>query len=129
MYSTNDQYLDALPADIPRFESRDLTRTMLANITMNHECSIDSQNNKPAWYGFEYRREVQVMEKFTLGEGISKSFLTWDDEAFKCFRKNKDNKVILFGINNVADYQQAKSLGADGVLVDSPAKFKLITGN
>lgn len=126
VYSTNDQYLDALPADIPRFAGRDITRTMLANVTMNHECALEAQNSKPAWYGFEYRREVRVMELFTLGEGTSKSFMSWDREAFDCFRKNKGNKVILFGINNVKDYRQAKSLGADGVVVDSPAKFKSI---
>lgn len=129
VYSTNSQYLDALPTDIPRFESRDLTRTMLANVTMNHKCSMGSQGNKSAWYGFEYRREVEVTEKFTLGEGISKSFLTWDSEAFGCFRKNNTNKVILFGINNAGDYREAKTLGADGVLVDSPAKFKRIIAN
>lgn len=126
VYSTDTRYLDALPANIPRFESRDLTRNMLANITMAHECPVKSEKTAPEWYGFEYRREVQVTEKFTLGEGVSKSFLTWDKEAFNCFKKDPRNKVILFGINNDKDYSQAKLLGADGVLVDSPEKFKTI---
>lgn len=127
VYSTNSRYLDALPADIPRFESRDLTRNILANVTMAHDCTITSQNIEPVWYGFEYRREVQVTEKYTLGEGTSKSFLTWGREAFNCFKKNPQNKVILFGINTAEDYQKATSLGADGILVDSPEKLKAST--
>lgn len=129
VYSTDSRYLDALPTDIPRFESRDLTRSTLVNVAMNHDCKIASHKSAPVWYGFEYRREVQVTEKFTLGEGVSKSFLTWDREAFNCFKKDPRNKVILFGINTAEDYRQAKTLGADGVLVDSPEKFKSITGH
>lgn len=127
VYSTDSRYLDALPSDIPRFESRDLTRKMLVNVTMAHDCTVTSQKTDPVWYGFEYRREVQVTEKFTLGEGVSKSFLTWNRAAFNCFKKNPHNKVILFGINTAEDYRQATSLGADGVLVDSPEKLKTIT--
>lgn len=125
VYSTDAKYLDALPDSIPRFASRDMTRTALANITMHHICTLnDNSKDKAIWYGFELRREVQVIEKFTLGEGISKSVLEWNKEAFDCFKKDRNARVILFGVNNLDDYQQAKKLGADGVLVDSPAKFK-----
>lgn len=128
VYSTDSRYLEALPADIPRFESRDLTRNILANITMDHHCTVAAQQTAPVWYGFEYRREVQVTEKFTLGEGVSKSFLTWDREALQCVKQNPHNKVVLFGINTAEDYRQATALGADAVLVDSPEKFNAITG-
>lgn len=37
-----------------------------------------------------------------------------------------NTKVVLFDINSKDDWLQAKKLGADGVLVDSPAKFKKI---
>jgi dipeptide transport system permease protein len=33
------------------------------------------------WYGLELNRKVEVVEKFTLGEGISQTTLTWDKEA------------------------------------------------
>lgn len=124
VYSTDEKYTSALPEAIPRFESRDLTRTALANITMDHLCTLPAEQGKGKWYGFEFRREVQVIEKFTLGEGVSTSYLQWDPEAFKCFTGGNKNKVVLFGINTPEDYQQAKALGAYGVLVDSPEKFK-----
>lgn len=128
VYSTDGKYTNALPESIPRFESRDVTRTALANITMDHICMLPAQQSKQKWYGFEFRREVQVIEKFTLGEGISKSYLQWDPEAFKCFTGGNKNNVVLFDINTQEDYQQAKASGVYGVLVDSPAKFKSITG-
>ncbi|MBF0035786.1 glycerophosphodiester phosphodiesterase [Citrobacter freundii] len=124
VYSTDERYLNVLPKEIPRFESRDRTRTALANITMNHSCPFDPKINRNKWYGFELKREVSVTEKFTLGEGVSRSFLKWDTEAFRCFKQAGNNKIILFGINTSEDYQQAKSLGADGVLVDSTSEFK-----
>lgn len=124
VYSTDEKYLNALPADIPRFESRDLTRAMLANITMNHRCLTEAPAKKNQWFGFELSREVQVVEKFTLGTGVSNAVLKWDDEAIRCFRGRGDNKVVLFGINNQQDYLRAKELGADGVLIDSPETFR-----
>ena len=124
VYSTENKYLEALPKEIPRFESRDTTRTMLANVTMNHQCSIDAKENQNKWYGFEFKRKVQVIEKFTLGEGVSDATLQWDKEAFSCFKKGSKDSVVLFGINSKEDYQQAKALGADGVLVDSPEMFR-----
>lgn len=125
IYSTDSQYLDALPASIPRFESRDTTRTALANITMAHQCQIKA-DDKSRWYALEMKREVEVVEKYTLGEARSKATLAWDKEAMDCFRSQGEAHIILIGINNQADYQQAKALGADGVLVNSPADFKTI---
>ncbi|MNV63050.1 hypothetical protein D3C71_1556260 [compost metagenome] len=72
----------------------------------------------------ELKREVEVVEKFTLGEGRSKAFLTWDKESIDCFRSQGPAHIILFGINTPADYQQALALGVDGVMVNSPADAK-----
>lgn len=125
IYSTDAKYLDALPADLPRFESRDVTRTALANITMAHECQIKPEK-KSRWYALEMQRDVEVVEKFTLGEARSKATLEWDKEAMDCFRSQGDAHIILIGINNQKDYLQAKKLGANGVIVNSPADFKTI---
>ncbi|MGC6389722.1 glycerophosphodiester phosphodiesterase family protein [Ewingella sp. S1.OA.A_B6] len=125
IYSTDTKYLEALPAGLPRFESRDLTRTVLANITMAHQCQIQP-DKKERWYALEMKREVEVVEKYTLGEARSKATLEWDKEAMECFRSQGKAHIILIGINNQTDYQQAKKLHADGVLVNSPADFKKI---
>lgn len=124
VYSTDEKYLHALPADIARFASRDATRTTLANITMNHQCSIPVNEKSDRWYGLELKREVDVVEKFTLGEGHSRAILSWDKEAMDCFRAAGGAHIILFGVNMPEDFQKASELGADGVLVDSPAAFK-----
>ncbi|WP_304162235.1 glycerophosphodiester phosphodiesterase family protein [Lonsdalea britannica] len=120
VYSTDARYLDALPPQIARFETRDRTRTLLANVSMTHQCDPLPVTQTPHWYGLELRREVEVVERFTLGEGRSKTILTWDKEAMDCFRSAGTAQVILFGVNTPADYQRAQALGADGVLVDSP---------
>ncbi|AXW86002.1 glycerophosphodiester phosphodiesterase [Lonsdalea britannica] len=120
VYSTDARYLDALPPPISRFESRDRTRTLLANVSMAHQCDPLPASQTMHWYGLELRREVEVVERFTLGEGRSKSLLTWDKEAMDCFRSAGTAQVILFGVNTPADYARARELGADGVLVDSP---------
>ncbi|HGM5241046.1 TPA: glycerophosphodiester phosphodiesterase family protein, partial [Serratia marcescens] len=62
VYSTDAKYLQALPTAIPRFESRDETRTLLANITMAHQCDVKPDNRQPRWYGLELKREVEVVE-------------------------------------------------------------------
>jgi len=125
IYSTDTKYLEALPATLPRFESRDLTRTALANITMAHQCQIKPEK-QGRWYALEMKRDVEVVEKYTLGEARSKATLEWDKEAMDCFRSQGEAHIILIGINDQADYQQAKTLGADGVLVNSPADFTKI---
>ncbi|WP_145518599.1 glycerophosphodiester phosphodiesterase family protein [Yersinia mollaretii] len=137
VYSTDDTYLTALDAvnktndpshQIKRFESRDLTRTQLANITMDHKCNLPT-DSKDRWYGLELHRNVEVVEKYTLGEGRSNAVLSWDKEAVDCFRKNTNAHIIFFGINTLEDYKKAKELGADGVMVDSPAMFKKIVSD
>lgn len=124
VYSTDAKYLQALPPPIKRFESRDETRTLLANIAMAHQCELKPDNQQVRWYGLELKREVEVVEKYTLGEGRSKAFLTWDKESIDCFRSQGPAHIILFGINSAAEYRQALALGADGVMVNSPAEAK-----
>ena len=119
VYSTDDNYLNALDKvnasrdathKIQRFESRNLTRTQLANITMDHKCDLPADN--------------KVVEEYTLGTGSSDAVLSWDKEAMDCFRKNSNAHIIFFGINTPEDYEKAKELQANGVMVDSPALFK-----
>ena len=124
VYSTEDRYMAALPAEIPRFVTRSETRTRLATISLSHECLPPSQKMDDYWYGLELNRKVEVVEKFTLGEGISPATLTWDKEAVDCFRSQGNAHLIFIGVNSEEDYQKAKTLGAEGVLVDSPAKAK-----
>lgn len=120
VYSTDAKYLQALPPQIKRFASRDETRDLLANITMAHQCDVTASPNGPRWYGLEMKRQVEVVEKYTLGEARSKALLVWDKEAVDCFRAKGPAHIILFGINSPQDYQQALALGVDGVMVDSP---------
>lgn len=120
IYSTDSRFLAALPPDVARFESRDITRTLLANVTMGHQCGITAEDSRERWYGLELQSQVEVVEKFTLGEGRSKATVRWDDEAMSCFRSQPGAHIILLGINDAESYQQAVKLGADGVLVNSP---------
>lgn len=124
VYSTEDRYMEALPADIPRFVTRSETRTRLATVSLSHECLPPSQKMDDYWYGLELNRKVEVVEKFTLGEGVSPATLTWDKEAVDCFRSQGNAHLIFIGVNTSEDYQKARALGAEGVLVDSPASAK-----
>ncbi len=126
VYSTDERYLNALPQDVGRFESRDLTRTVLAEVAMSHRCTLTSVPERERWFGLEMKRDVEVVEKYTLGEARSKASLVWDQEAMACFRSKGNVRIVLFGINSETDYQQAKALGADAVMVDSPAQFLTI---
>lgn len=126
-YSTNDAFLTALKSLSPQFqlfESRDETRTMLANSVMSRQCPIENDKDNTRWYGFELHRKVEVVEKYTLGEARSPATLSWDKNAIDCFRKNGKAYIIVFGVNNEKDYQLAKEIGVDAVMVDSPKNFK-----
>ncbi|ELS3708001.1 glycerophosphodiester phosphodiesterase family protein [Campylobacter upsaliensis] len=121
LYSTEDNYILALSKEIPSFATRGATRKKLADVSLTHFCKAEEQEN--VYYGLELERAVKVVEKFTLGEGVSETTLTWDNEAMECFGQN-EGKVILFGINTPQAYEKAKALKADGVMVDSPSLFK-----
>lgn len=123
-YSINQAFLNALSYHVQRFESRDKTRDILANITMNHHCLIDKKVNTQRWYGLKLQRKVEVVEKYTLGEARSSSDLVWDHETMKCFRASSGAHIVLFSIKDEADSKLAKELSADEVMVDSPKYFK-----
>ncbi|CNH97090.1 glycerophosphodiester phosphodiesterase family protein [Yersinia vastinensis] len=129
-YSTDKKYLKALPHDIRKFESRNLTRNILANAVMANNCKINKRSESMLSHGpdkyhaFELRRDVKVVEKYTLGKGSSQAQLIWNQQAMACFKTNNDTKILLIGINSYDDYQLAENLGADYVMVDSPAVAK-----
>ncbi|MFV8798686.1 glycerophosphodiester phosphodiesterase family protein [Yersinia sp. LJYL362] len=129
-YSTEQKYLDALPDNFNKFESRHKTRKILANAVMADKCIIaknkgdSSLNSQNKHYAFELRRDVKVVEKFTLGKGVTRTQLVWSPSAMDCFKRSLEAKVLLIGINSAEDYQLAKDLGADYVMVDSPHQAK-----
>jgi glycerophosphoryl diester phosphodiesterase len=46
-------------------------------------------------------------------------------KAVQCIRKlNKSAKIYAFGVSNQKDYDDALSMGIDGVFVDSVEKIK-----
>ncbi|WP_016606907.1 glycerophosphodiester phosphodiesterase, partial [Yersinia pestis] len=124
LYSTDRKYLDALPDSINKFENRHVTRKILTNAVMANDCKISAKRDKTQYHAFELRREVKVVEKFTLGKGASRAQLVWNQQAMDCFKKNSNSKILLIGINSAEDYQLAKDLGADYVMTDSPATAK-----
>ncbi|MCW2255998.1 glycerophosphoryl diester phosphodiesterase [Providencia alcalifaciens] len=93
---------------------------------MSHQCEPLNQTTEKQsvrWYGFELHRKVEVVERYTLGEARSPATLSWDKEAIDCFRQHGDAYIVLFGVNSPSDYQFAKEIGADAVMVDSPKTF------
>ncbi|MBX9473964.1 glycerophosphodiester phosphodiesterase [Yersinia enterocolitica] len=129
-YSTEQKYLDALPEYFKKFESRKITRKILANAVMADKCIIAKNrgnsfsNNRNKYYAFELRRDVKVVEKFTLGKGTTRTQLVWNQLAMDCFKRREEARVLLIGINSAEDYQLAKDLGADYVMVDSPSQAR-----
>lgn len=129
-YSTEKKYLAALPKYFHKFESRHKTRKILANAVMANKCVIaqekgsSSISNPSKHYAFELRRDVKIVERLTLGKGTTHTQLVWNQQAMDCFKESEEAKVLLIGINSAEDYQFAKSLGADYIMVDSPAAAK-----
>ena len=125
LYSTVAEHLRLFRAASPKartFEDRDATRQRLVEIRLGQVC------NPPAaetWVGFELKRDLEVTEKFTLGEGRSKvSGILWDPAAVRCFTTNPGVRIILFGIDSAADLALADSLGVYGVMTDSPRAMR-----
>ncbi len=127
IYSTEAAYQQAFTAysQARLFESRDATRNRLANFLLNEGCK--SVPPKSVWTGFEFHRNLAVMEKFTLGEGISQVNGTmWTPATVTCFRQQAPVKIFAFAVNNASDYRTAACLGLDAVLSDSPRKMAVI---
>lgn len=127
-YST-DADLIALMAKQPKarvFESRDATRDRLARIALNGGV-CEAPPAAGTWSGIELERKVTVVEKFTLGEGVSEVVAHWwTPAAMKCFKTNPDTHVMVFGVDSQTAYRSAQQLGVDVVMTDSPEKMKAI---
>lgn len=121
VYSANDDYIFALNDEISRFVTRGQTLKKLADVSLSHLCKQEEMQN--LYYGFEFKKSIEIIEKFASTESITHSTLTWDEEAMECFKQN-GGKVILFGIDDEKSYQKAKALKAYGVMVDNPSFFK-----
>ncbi|MGO4221664.1 glycerophosphodiester phosphodiesterase family protein [Lysobacter sp. TAF61] len=125
LYST-DASFDPLWARYPRaqrFETRDDTRGRLVTQLLSGRCEPPKVAR---WSAFELRRRLEVTEKFTLGEGHSQvDAELWTDATMACFRQGHGSARLLWiGINTRSDFQHAQTLGADAVLVDSPAQAR-----
>lgn len=107
------------------FEAREITRRRLAEVALAHQC-WDAP--KPGtWAGFEYQRPVQLVETFTLGNGITPIVAQlWTPDSIRCFHSKGKVYLVAFGVNTAHDYHAAACLGFDAVLVDSPKKMKEI---
>lgn len=132
LYST-DAAATTLMRAKPRaqvFESRDATRARLVQIAMNGICEAPPPPG--TWVGIEFHRQLEVIEHYTLGAGISKvDAHWWTPAAMQCFKSRGDVHVAVFGIETPADYAAASTLGADAVMTDSPQQLKaqLLKGN
>ncbi len=127
IYSTEAAYQRAFTA-YPKarlFESRDTTRQRLVNVALARQCLTPPSSN--TWVGFEYKRTLNIIEKFTLGEGRSEvNALMWTPESVACFTQNPNVRIVAFGIHNEPDYRTAACLGVYAVLADSPRKMSAL---
>ncbi|GLU35100.1 glycerophosphodiester phosphodiesterase family protein [Trinickia caryophylli] len=124
LYST-DVAATALMRAMPRaqvFESRDATRMRLVQLAMNGAC--DSPPAPGTWAGIEFHRQLEVIERYTLGAGVSKvDAHWWTPAAVQCFKSRGDVHLVVFGVETPADYAAAAALGVDAVMTDSPERL------
>ncbi len=129
IYSTEAAYQEAF-ATIPNariFESRDATRQRLLDTALAGKCNAPAASSGASWAGFELFRDLTVVEKFTLGEGVSKvRARMWSPAAVGCYRKDPGARVLAFGVNSADDYRAAACMGVDAVLVDSPVAMSAL---
>ena len=91
---------------------------------MGHICLLPENLDITRWYGLELHRKVEVVEKYTLGEARSAAVLSWDKDAMSCFRAGV-MRISFYSVSILRKIiLQAVELGADAVMVDSPAKIK-----
>jgi glycerophosphoryl diester phosphodiesterase len=124
LYSTDVRFQQAFSkyGQAQLFESRDATRDRLAKVLLNEGC--ESAPIGTDWVAFELHRKLEVIETFTLGQGISKVNATlWTPETVACFRQQSRVNILAIAVNSVQDFRIAACLGVDAVLVDSPKPF------
>ncbi len=122
-YSTDKSHLDYLESKAPsaiHFEAREITRTRGLTQILANRCELP--NSKDTYVGFEMDRDVEVLEKLTLGDGkvqIKANFLT--TQTVVCTRVQVPKAtIVMIGINTPADYDRAMLLGAQAVYSDAP---------
>lgn len=125
LYSTDAQAIQLMKAHAQAqvFETRDATRDRLVDLSLGGACD----NPPPAgtWVGIELHRQVEVVERFTLGTGVSKvDARWWTPAAVKCFKTNADVKIVAFGVDSADAYATAERLGIDAVMTDSPRAMR-----
>lgn len=104
------------------FEDRGTSRQRLVDLMLGNRCIPPPPGT---WVGIELTRPLELIEHFTLGKGISKSVAHWwTPEVVRCHRKLGRVNIVIFGIDNRDSYQQAKQLGVDAVMTDSPAHLQ-----
>jgi glycerophosphoryl diester phosphodiesterase len=126
LYSTEAEYQTAF-ARYPQarlFESRDATRERLFGVALTGQCDVPRAGARA---GFELGRKVELIERFTLGEGRS-TFVarTWTPASVQCFRRAADIWLVAFAVNDEAAYREAACLHMDAVLVDSPQSMSRV---
>lgn len=121
-YSTNKEHLDAVAKLLPnatRFEERTKTFDRLLASAGANQCTIP---NKSSYVGFELVRELNICEKFKLGDNCFKTpFQMWTPSSVACTEQmTQSAKIILFGIDTPDAYKKAWELGAYGVYSNNP---------
>jgi glycerophosphoryl diester phosphodiesterase len=125
LYSTsaNATALMRVHPEARLFESRDATRERLVQVAINHRCDVPPATG--TWVGIELHRKVQVIERYTLGEGITQiDAHWWTPDAVRCFKSNAGVTIVAFGVETPTDYEAAANLGIDAVMTDSPLNLK-----
>ncbi|NQE91308.1 glycerophosphodiester phosphodiesterase family protein [Nocardia terpenica] len=122
IYSTSGDVIAAAAAQgLHVAESRDKTRQRLLDVALRHAC--DRAAARPqTWIALELHLKVAVTEKVTLGSATTDTEAQlWDPESVRCLRSDGNAKLMAIGVATKADYDTARQLGIDAVLVDSPA--------
>lgn len=126
LYSTDPDALKLMAAypNAHVFETRDATRERLVQVALAGVC--EDPPAPGSWIGIELDRKVEVVEHFTLGEGISKvNAHWWTPAAVQCFETRKNVHIVAFGVDSAADYQRASALGIEAVMTDSPKLMRV----
>jgi glycerophosphoryl diester phosphodiesterase len=126
LYSTDAEAIQLMKAhrQAQVFETRDATRDRLVDLSLGGTC--DNPPPSGSWVGIELHRQVEVIERFTLGTGVSKvDARWWTPAAVKCFKTNGNVKIVAFGVDSADAYAAASALGIDAVMTDSPRAMRI----
>ena len=126
LYSTDSEAIQLMKAhrEAQVFETRDATRNRLVDLSLGGTC--DNPPPPGSWVGIELHRQVEVIEHFTLGTGVSRvDARWWTPAAVKCFKTNGDVKIVAFGVDSADAYAVASELGIDAVMTDSPRAMRI----